>query len=453
MTESKTPLTAKEVSEPTAKVSSTDKTTVKSPADKHVGSKTQDSKPSSSLPPSSNVVGNKSKNTNAEADNTSPNKISKLAIVAIIIAIAAPAGHYYWQELQSQQLKQTLEQKLTQKITTENSVTLNRYKTEMQQALGNQEQVFVKKLQQITTQIQQSSQNKITELEANVNHLEQSIKQRQPSDWLVHEAEYLIRISARTLWLEHDTRAAIGLLKDADARLTELNDPAFLPVRETIHQDINALAIMPTLETDDVIVTLMAMNKQVTELPLAIVDVGQSEQQADINLSDNINDWQSNLAKTWQKFLNDFIRVRQRSGTVEALISPNQQDNLKQNLSLKIQLALWAATERKGELYQKSLENIQQWLNEFFDMENSVNQLFYNTVTSLQSKKITYDYPSELGSLTAIRTTLRNQENKLIQPNQEQTKIVEEKSTSINTNEPAEQKSSAEKSEKNEDNQ
>lgn len=200
----------------------------------------------------------------------------------------------------------------------------------------------------------------------------------------------------------------------------------FLPVREKIHQDINALTLMPTLETDDAIVTLMAMNKQVAALPLAIVDLGQEDQPTDVNLSNDINDWQTNLAKTWQKFLNDFIRVRQRTGTVEALISPDQQDNLKQNLSLKIQLALWAATERKGELYQQSLVDIQQWLNEFFDMESSVNQLFYSTLTKLQSKKVTYDYPSELSSLTAIRATLRNQQVKPLQPVQE-TNAQEEK--------------------------
>lgn len=423
------------MSESSAKISSTDKTTVKKPVDKHdgetVSAKTKDAKSSNSLPPSSTSLGNKITSTKSEDSNISSNKISKLAVVAIIIAFAVPAGHYYWQQLQHQQLKislqQTLEQTLTQKINKENDINLNRFKAEMQQGLINQEQVFAKKLQQITTQIQQSSQSEITELAATIKHLEQAIKQRQPSDWLIHEAEYLIRISARTLWLEQDTRAAIGLLKDADARLTELNDPAYLPVRETIQEDINALTLMPALATDDIIITLMALNKQVSELPLAMVDLGPEETQTDINLSDNISDWQANLAKTWQKFLNDFIRVRQRTGTVEALISPDQQDNLKQNLSLKVQLAIWSATERKGDLYQQSLIDIQQWLNDFFDMENSANQLFYNTLTTLQSKKVTFDSPSELSSLKAIKTVLRNQQIKPQQPSKNEIKTPEKK--------------------------
>jgi len=376
MTESKTPLTSEKMSEPTTKVSS----------GKDAKKKNETQKISPSSP---------------------PNKISKLAIFAVLIAIAAPSAHYYWQQLQNQQLSQTL----TSKISEKNSSTLGHYKTQLEQALKSQEQLLTKQLQQVEIKIQNASQSKIIELDATVKGLEQRIKQRQPSDWLLHEAEYLIRIAARTLWLEHDTNAAIGLLKDADARLTELNDPAFLPVRETIHQDIKSLEVMPKLETDEVVLALMAMNKQVSQLPLAIVDLEkEGEKEANLDLSDDINDWQTNLAKTWQKFLNDFIRVRQRSGSIEPLMSPQQQENLKQNLSLKIQLSLWAASERKGDIYQKTLVDIQQWLNDFFDMESSINQHFAKTLTDLQQKQVNYDYPSELASLTSIRTTLRNQQ-------------------------------------------
>lgn len=399
MTESKAPLTSEKASESSTKVNSG----------------TGDIKKSSL----------KKDDSKKESPSNSPNKISKLAIFAVLIAVAAPSGHYYWQQLQNQQLTQTL----TSKISTENSATLNHYQNQMQQALTSQQQTFAKQIQQMAENIQQTSQTKITELDAAVKHLEQRIKQQQPSDWLLHEAEYLIRIATRTLWLEHDTSAAIGLLKDADARLTELHDPAFLPVRETIHQDIKSLELMPTLETDDVVLALMVMNKQVAQLPLAMVDLGEeSDKEADFNLSADINDWQTNLAKTWQKFLNDFIRVRQRTGSVEPLMSPDQQESLKQNLSLKIQLALWAASERKGDIYQKTLADIQHWLNEFFDMENNVNQHFAKSLTSLKDKQVAYDYPSELGSLTAIRSTLRKQQTKPLLPAKAETNEVDSKS-------------------------
>lgn len=343
-----------------------------------------------------------------ETTEASKNKVSKLALVAIVIALGSTAGHYFWQQQQSKLL--TIE--LSKKFNHENTAAFNQY-----QSLIEQQENFAKQLEQITIQVNDSNQAKIAELNTTVTQLEQKLKQRQPSDWLLHEAEYLIRIAARTLWLEQDTTAAVGLLKDADARLADLHDTAFLPVREIVHQDIKSLELMPTLETDEIVLTLMTMNKHVAMLPLAMVDVGAiTDPNANLELSSDFNDWQTNLAKTWQKFLNDFIRVRQRNGLIEPLISPEQQQHLKQNLKLKVQLALWAASERKGDIYQKALTDIEQWITEFFDLEDSSNQNFLQALTKLQTLRVSYDYPNELESLTAIRTTLNDQPIKVQVP-------------------------------------
>ncbi|MBL4763699.1 MAG: uroporphyrinogen-III C-methyltransferase [Colwellia sp.] len=346
-----------------------------------------------------------SKKQAATASSKGQNKISKLALVAIVIALGSTAGHYFWQQQQSQLL--TI--KLSKQIVQESTTTFNQYQDQIKQTLIEQQANFTKQLQQVTAQVNNNNQVIIAELSTTVGLLEQKIKQRQPSDWLLHEAEYLIRIAARTLWLAHDTSAAIGLLKDADARLAELNNPAFLPVRELVHLDIKSLELMPTLQTDEIVLTLMALNKQVAILPLAMVDIDEkTDTNANLELSNELKDWQTNLAKTWQKFLDDFIRVRQSTGLIEPLISPEQQQHLKQNLSLKIQLALWAASERKSDIYQAALTDIQQWLTDFFDLDEPTNQLFIQALTKLKTQRVSYNYPSELSSLTAIRAALKN---------------------------------------------
>ena len=163
-------------------------------------------------------------------DKKQSNAISKLAVFAVIIAIGAPVGHYFWQQQQHQLLTQQLEK--------ENKVNLNNFQAQVQKALNNQQSNFSEQLQLVKQQTASVSQEKITKLNETVSRLEQRIKQRQPSDWLLHETEYLIRVAARSLWLEQDTAATVSLLKEADSRLNELNDPAFLPARELIHQDI-----------------------------------------------------------------------------------------------------------------------------------------------------------------------------------------------------------------------
>ena len=403
MTDKKTPLTT----EPTKKSDS------KAPeAAKKSGSKASEptKKPDSKAPETTKKSSSKAPVTNTtatkpshkEAATSKKEKVSKLAIFALIVAIVLTIIHYFWQLQQSQAL--TI--KLSEQIDSKNTATFNQYQAQIKQVMNEQQKNFTNQLQQVASRVNNTNQEKISELNTIVNRLENTIKQRQPSDWLLHEAEYLIRMAARTLWLENDTTASIGLLKDADTRLADLNDPAFLPVRELVHMDIKSLELMPVLQTDEVVLTLMAMKTQLPMLPLAMVDVG-TDANTGTELSDNLNDWRKNLAKTWEKFLDDFIRVRQRTGLIKPLVSPKQQQHLKQNLNLKIQLALWAATEKKGDIYQKSLVDIKQWITEFFDLKDPSNQQFLAALTKLQAQRISYNYPSDLSSLTAIRTALK----------------------------------------------
>jgi len=370
-----------------------------------------------------------SKKAEKPVNKKTKNPISKVAVFALVIAagaIGASAFHYTWQQEQNLTLLNTLKEQRQQAIKV-SQVSMKKsldaeFSLQLKQQLSKQQQLFTQQLKDVAQQAHQESEGGVTQLgrqlSAQVEQLAQSITQRDPSDWLIHEAEYLIRIAARTLWLEQDTKAAIGLLKEADARLSELKQPKFLPIRALINQDIAALDLMPKLESQQAILSLMALNKQIINLPFAGINLNEvidSSSQESIELSDDINDWQTNLKKTWQKFLNDFITVRRRTGTVEALMAPEQQQHLKQNLSLKIQLARWAASEQKADVYQQTLLDVQAWMNEFFDMESDINQKFYQKVEQAKQYTINFDYPSDLSSLTAIKQ-LSNQTTVITKP-------------------------------------
>jgi uroporphyrin-3 C-methyltransferase len=330
--------------------------------------------------------------------NTYKQKLSKTAVLALIIALAASAGvggHFYWDTQQQALTKQTILQQ-TQKSLANNEL-------QVKKLLSQQQATFSGQLTNEIAKISKDSQIKINQLEKVVERLSQN----QPSDWLLHEAEYLIRIATRTMWLEHDTRSAIGLLQDADMRLKELKDPSVLPIRQLIRQDIAMLKLIPNVNSEETIMTLMAMNQQLKLLPLAMVKIPEDDSKsADFTLSENATDWRSNLAKTWDKFLADFITVRRRSGNVEPIMSPQYQQNLRENLSLKLQLAQWATGEQKQKVYDQTLTEIQQWLNEYFDMSSVENQSFYQDIQQLKNETISYDYPNSLLSLKAIRKVL-----------------------------------------------
>lgn len=409
----------KEVSKNTSSdKSNTDKdeTTQNSPTKSASSSALTSSTPVTKKTSSSSVTPNKA-TTNKKKSPVAkdPNKTTKIiASAALLIAsvsVAASVAHYFWQQEQTTVALSTLKQDSQQ--TTQQAIQQSQ-----KQLKNSLTAEFNRQLQQhynASSQSQQKAQQAYLESEAKLQHLTEQfnqlteqVSQRDPSDWLIHEAEYLVRIAARTMWLERDTKAAIGLLKDADSRLKELNQPKFLPVRALINEDIESLSLMPVLTNQEAILSAMALNKQVQSLTFSGVNLAEAldEPEEDFELSEDLADWQENLAKTWQKFIKDFISVRRRTGMVEPLMAPEQQEHLKQNLSLKIQLVQWAASEQKEAIYQQTLVDIQQWLNEFFDMSATVNKNFYNAIEALKKETIYYDYPSDLSSLSALKRLL-----------------------------------------------
>ena len=333
-------------------------------------------------------------------NKTIKTKISKVGITALLIALTAAAGtaaSFYWLNQQSINL--------TAELNTANQNNNAANQLSVTTLLDEQQNKFSQQLKQMAVKVQTDSAEKISQLQAAVTRLEQN----KPSDWLIHEAEYLVRIAARTMWLERDTQAAIGLLNDADHRLAELNDPKFLPIRKLIHQDIKQLELMPVLHPENVVLSLMGLNRQLPSLPLLMEQVAtENNSTAALELSNDVNDWQANLTKTWRNFLDTFVVIHIRDGSAKPLLSPQYQQNLKENLSLKLQQAQWAAREEKTELYLQTLTDIETWLTDYFDMKNISNQLFLSSIKKLKTELISYDYPSSLSSLTAMRNILTN---------------------------------------------
>ena len=398
-------------------------------SDKAEPKKTTPSKADSKKTDGSPLANKPSISNTREKTKKKSNKTAIIALIIALVSILLSIAHYIWQQQQTSAQFLALNQQNQQAIQQSQAELKSSLTAEFNRQL-QQQQRTTSQSQKSAKQAHINSDTQLQQLTAQISQLKQQAS--QPSDWLIHEAEYLVRVAARTMWLERDTKAAINLLRDADDRLKELDQPKFLPVRALINEDIESLALMPTLQNQDAILTLMALNKQVPTLTLAGVNLAEAlnTTKEDVALSDNIDDWQENLAKTWHQFLNDFITVRRRAGMVEPLMTPDQQKNLQQNLSLKIQLVQWAASEQKEGIYQKTLLDIQQWLNKFYDMSLPTNKSFYKSIEQLKQQTIYYDYPSDLRSLSAIKRLLQNTKPKTQPKN---LKVKKNKSVSTTT--------------------
>lgn len=318
--------------------------------------------------------------------------LAATALLFSLLSMAGTGGLYYWQQMQHNEQNQQLLSEITE-LKKQTNLLVN-------QQLIQQKKVLLAELNQAKSELANISQDELTRLQGQI----QQLQQNKPTDWLLHEAEYLIRIAGRTLWLEKDTTAAIGLLRDADQRLQELNSPEVLPVRQLIRDDIAELELLPSVATEDITLTLMALSKQIQQLQLAMVQLPDAaEPEADLALSDDIADWRDNLRKTWQQFSENFITVRRRSGNVEPLMSPEYQQNLRENLALKLQQAQWAASKGNSNLYIATLDDAQAWLTQYFSLEHVKTANFFNSLAKLKNETVEVQYPTSLQALPAIR--------------------------------------------------
>lgn len=347
---------------------------------------------------------------------SSKSGLAATALFVSLLSMAGTAGLYYWQQMQdNEQSQQLLSEIAALKQQTNASVN---------QQLVAQQKALVAELNQAKAELEKVSQNELTRLQGQI----QQLQQNKPTDWLLHEAEYLIRIAGRTLWLEKDTTAAMGLLRDADQRLQELNSPDVLPVRQLIRDDIAELELLPSLATEEITLTLMALSKQISQLQLSMVQLPDTnEPEADLTLSNDIADWRENLQKTWQQFTENFITVRRRAGNVEPLMSPEHQQNLRENLALKLQQAQWAAAKGNSALYIATLDDAQAWLSQYFSLEHVQTGNFFDSLAKLKNEIIEVQYPTSLKALPAIRAIneakLERLPEKVEQLNQQDTNL------------------------------
>lgn len=328
--------------------------------------------------------------------------VSKTALLALLVALLAVAGlggGYVWH----QQQQQLLVNQLTESFNAQQTQALSQTESQLAALINQQSAQSQANNEQLVQTAIIPLQQEMLELQALTNALQQN----QPSDWLLQEAEYLIRIAARSMWLEKNGQSAINLLLDADARIKELSNPAFLPVRQAISQDIETLKLLPELATDDVVLKLMALNKQVDSLPIAMAYLPTSlEDEPELELSEDIADWRENLRKTWQETLSKFITVKRRTSNVEALLTPTQQQNLRQNIRLKLQLAQWAASQQNSVIFDAAIADAQSWLGEYFDQEDVRVVNFSDSLDSTTNAIISLTLPDTLLSQQAITRAL-----------------------------------------------
>ena len=292
---------------------------------------------------------------------------------------------------------------------------LGALKLQLAEAMGKLDQNNSKDAEQFSA-LGKSQQQQQEALDA-LQHKVLDLDDKRPNDWMLAESEYLVRMAGRKLWLEHDIVSAITLLGNADERIKALNDPSLMPIRKALAEDIAKLKGMPRVDREGLTLKLAALSDQIELLPLSTVSMPEAKAEPDQAVSANPDEWESNLKKNWVKFTENFITIRRRDGAVEALLSPQQEIFLRENLKTKLLQAQLAVYREQQALYTDSLEKAQRWLTQYFDVDNSATQYMQSELDKLKGEQIQFDYPDQFKTQAMLEQVLTERLQRILAGN------------------------------------
>lgn len=326
------------------------------------------------------------KPSETETKNVVDKRSRNLSTVAIVIAVLFSGGLFYTGQQKSEQQQSELSNLKQQLASLKGSVN-SQIVTAQQQTLTQ-----TKTINQKAMVLLEQQDKSIASLQLALSDM----KGRRPNDWLLAEADYLVKLAGRKLWLEHDIVSATVLMESADQRIAALNDASLVPLRQAMTNDITALKTLPLIDRDGLVLQLTSLQKMVDELPLANAILPEATKEVNAVVSEDINQWQDNLMTSLQDFAGHFVTYRVRDGNVIPLLSPQQHFYLQENIRGKLESAIRSVYREQSDVYQASLQSAKQWANQFYKQDDAKVTSFIATLDKLSTQNIEIKYPVSL---------------------------------------------------------
>lgn len=318
-------------------------------------------------------------------------------LIILLGGLIAVAGWYGWQH------HHLLVSELAQLKASQNSSQTQA----AQQANQQQKQL---------AELQKTQQELIVQLAQNSEALAQ-IPTAGRQDWLLAEAEYLLRIANQRLQLEKDWSSALSMLQAADNVLVEAKNPRMNSVRALIADEVIALRKAPSLDVQGAVLRLQALQKELPALPwipnkYSVQKNNSSQQTATENITADVQN-EAWYVRVWNKIRNaltGLVRIRVHQDGAPQPLSPDQQYYLEQNMHLMLEQAQAALLREEEDLYQHSLQRVVEWMQNYLIVEDASTEAALLSVQELLEWPVAPARPDISGSLLKLQSLLEQQQ-------------------------------------------
>lgn len=328
-------------------------------------------------------------------------------LVLLLAAALAGAGWLGWQQLRGLQRQAQAQQERLAAL----QAQLDRTRRQQDERL--------QALQQAIDGLRQGDRKRLEDLEQRVETLQQALEAerersgRTPRDWVTAEVAYLIRIASQRLRLMRDYEGAIAALRAADGRLRDLADPALLPVRERLADDIQRLKHAERPDLVGIALRLDRMVASLRPLPLRIParERGTSGAEADAHAAADEaapaadgqvagKGWKHLLADAWAR-LRARVTVRHYDETVQNLPDRERELLLAQLLRLRLEAARVDVLRQDDDDYHRQLEAALKLIDTYY--QDAEGHPLRSEIEALDRIRLRPPLPDVSGALDLLR--------------------------------------------------
>ena len=172
------------------------------------------------------------------------------------------------------------------------------------------------------------------------------------------EVEYLLRTARHMSYLTGDLRQAENLLLQADRMIREFEDLAYLPVREALAEDLQALRAVPVPDVDGLYFQLAALAGEAGRWQWWPDDRFQGAEERAALPDDAL--WYQRLGHE----LRDLVNIRYRDDVSTQRLTASEFAQARTQFRLLMQQAQAALLQGRQSLYESSLEQAMDWIAE-----------------------------------------------------------------------------------------
>lgn len=227
---------------------------------------------------------------------------------------------------------------------------------------------------------------------------ESILTQTQNPSFKTAELEYLVRLANTRLHATRDIKATIELLTLAQTKTQGLNDLSLSPLSEAIGKDLNTLqnAALPNVE--DLWLQVSTIIDQAATLSPQIITsnthqkeiIPQTQQPPNTT---RLNTWKQRLLESLET-VKDFIKIRHSEKAIEPLLSETQKNLIQENFRSLLEQVRLAILTANDKIYQKTLQDTQEWLSRYYEDKNPIVIEIQNALTRLSEIQLRPEVPS-----------------------------------------------------------